>query len=119
MDQKIELPDLTYLGNLIDEIGEISTKITFLDIDIKLREAEINKEASINPIYFQNNKPPSQSYIENTWKFGGFNNELIPLRKELAQLEVKLEGLKMKYKLYIETIGIWRTQTANERIISM
>lgn len=114
----IELPNLEEFGELIEKIGQISSQVGEREIDIKLKEAEIVQEATTNSKYFVGNKPPSYSFVDNTYKYTGFDNELIPLRKELEQLKSELETCKLKYKYLSTLIDIWRTQEANIRILS-
>jgi hypothetical protein len=117
--EKIELPNMEELGELISRIGKTSEIIGLLEIKIKIKESEINQTATTTSKYFQNGKPPSQSYIDNTWKFCGFENELIPLREELVKLSSILEYSKLRYKFLLTMIDIWRTQASNERALGL
>lgn len=114
----IELPNLEEYGELINKISEYSSLVSAKEILIKIKEAEIVQEAISNIKYFQNNKPPSQSFIDSTFKYTGFEGELIPLRKELGDLEAKLEYYKLRYRYLSTLIEIWRTQEANNRVLS-
>lgn len=113
---EIKLPDFDDMLKSIDNIYELMKRKSLLDIEIKLQEANVTAEATSNEKYFQNNKPPSQTYIDNSWKYTGFDNELIPLRKELAEVTAKLEFEKMRYYFYSNIIDVWRTQEANKRV---
>jgi hypothetical protein len=115
MTIKVELPDIERLMELIGKISELMLKEAGLDIEIKLREAEITKSATTDSNYSVNGKSPSQTYIDNTWKYTGFNGELVPMRMELANLHAQLDATKREYDLLRSFIDIWRTQSANER----
>jgi len=116
MSDKIELPDIERMFSLIDEISELSFNKIRLELEIKVSEAEIVKEATANDKYYVGGKPPSMSYIESTWKVTGFENELVKLRNELAKVGTDLENSKLKFYFYRDLIDLYRTQSANERI---
>lgn len=114
----IKLPDFDELFNIINSVYELSKKKALLEIEIKLKESEITIKATSDEKYFQGNKPPSQTYIDNAWKYSGFNGELIPLRKELAEITSQLEFFKMKYYLYTNIMDVWRTHEASKRALT-
>jgi hypothetical protein len=116
ISNKIQLPDFDELSKLIDEIGNLSIEKSKLDIKIKFAESEIVRIATTDPKYFQNGKAPSFAYIDSTWKYSGFNNELIPLRNELAEYVSRLEKCKLKFDFYKMLIDVWRSESANSRI---
>ena len=91
MSSRIELPDFDDLFKLADEISNKDREIALLRIEIKYEESKITKEATTNEEYFVNGKPPSQTYIDNAWKYTGFNDELIEKRNHLAELETESE----------------------------
>lgn len=116
MSDKVELPDIERMFSLIDEISVLSYNKIRLELEIKVAEAEIVKEATSNDKYFVSGKPPSMSYIESTWKVTGFENELVKIRSELAKTSTDLENAKLKFYFYRDLIDLYRTQSANERI---
>ncbi len=118
MTIKVDLPDVDRMMELISEISDLMLKEAGIEIDIKLREAEVTKTATTDQNYAINGKSPSQTYIDNTWKYTGFENELVPMRMELAETHARLDSKKREYELLRCFIDIWRTQSANERISS-
>ena len=62
MNTQVELPDMDDMIAILDKIYELSVKIAKLDIYIKAMESDITKEAQVNEKYFQNGKPPSQTF---------------------------------------------------------
>jgi hypothetical protein len=112
---KIDLPDVEDMMGTIDEIYAASLRKTSLEVELKFQETLISKEANSNEKYFKAGKPLSQSTINSTYTYGGFEGELIPKRKELAEVTARVEFLKNKLELMKEMIGIWRTQQASER----
>jgi frataxin-like iron-binding protein CyaY len=114
---KVELPDFEDIANVIEKIREVSIKKSLIDLEIKVKEAEINIEATRDTKYFVNKKPPSQEYIKNSWRITGFDNELLKPRKHLVTLSAELEYNRLKLALLNNLVDIWRTQSANERIL--
>lgn len=111
----ISLPDFDEMANLIDEINRVSIEKSKLELELKIDERNINETVSKDEKYFINGKPPSQTYIDNTWKFTGINNELIGKRNRLSDLTNQLDYVRMKYE-FLKMIGdLWRTQEANRR----
>jgi hypothetical protein len=108
----VELPDPEEMLKLVDEIYEITKKIGVLKLKIKLGESEVVLKAN----EFSNGKPPSMSFLQASYLVTGLNNELVPLREKLSELESELEHKKNKLEMYKLIVDIWRTQSANERL---
>jgi len=115
MDSIQEPPDFEILFKLVEEIYGLAYDIAIKEFTIKIKEAEIVMLTSTDSTYFINGKPPSQSFIEGSWKIVGLDGNLIGLRKELVGKKEKLDLLKNKLDLYKRMLDIWRTQSANER----
>lgn len=111
----IQLPDFDEIYALNDKIFELSKKKGLLEIKIKLGEADVTTRATFDKKYYVNDKPPSQTYIDNSWKFTGFDGELTELRNQLVQASTELEYVKSKLDLLKLVIEVWRTKSANER----
>lgn len=116
MDTKVALPDIDEMFDILDEIHNLGIEKARLDFEIKVAEANINKIVSTDSQFFLNGKPPSQAYIDNTYKFCGINNELIDKRKRLFEIDVEIEFNQARFNLLRTVIEIWRTQSANERV---
>lgn len=114
---KIQLPDFDDLFELNEKISELNKRKLYLDLDIKLGEAEVTKKAMLDDTYLVKGKPPSMEFIKNSYLLTGFEGELIPLRKEFAEVYSELDMQKMKLQLYRDLIDLYRTESANERAI--
>ena len=101
---------------LVKDIREMAIRKSLLDTELKVAEANVTKEVTTNVMYFKNDKPPSQTYIDTTWAYTGLNGELVEKRYELVKLQAEIEYAKASYDLMKLMIEIWRTQSANERI---
>lgn len=110
-----KIPDFDDMVNLAEQIKKLTLRKILLDVDIKLKEAEVIEEVTTNDKYFQNGKIPSMSLIEDTWKYTGFERELIPLRKEMANVISELEEAKLKFDVYKMQVDMYRTEAANQR----
>lgn len=111
-----KLPDYSDLMELTEEIAKVSAKKLFLDNKIKAMESEVVLRVTKDQSFYQNGKPPSMSFIDVTYRFTGINNEIIPLRDELASYTCKLDSLKIRMDVYKQLFEIWRTLSANERV---
>lgn len=112
---EVKLPDWEDMENLATIIKELTIEKMKLEVFIKFTETEVVKKAMSDEQYFQNGKPPSMSFIESTYKFSGFNNELIEARNKLAVLTGKLEQARIKFDMYKMQVEIYRTESANKR----
>ena len=115
MTSRIDVPNIETIFKIIDELYEFSRRKSKLELDIKIKESEINTKATNLEQYFVGGKPPSQTYIDNTWKYPGFDGELIPLRVELIEVSVELEKRKFLFDAYKLWVDLYRTESANER----
>ncbi len=113
--QKISVPDFDDMQKAISEIHDMSFRKLSLEIDIKSREAEIIFKVLSDSKYFVNNRPPSMTLMDSTYKYTGIEGELLPLRKELARLTSLLDYSRSNFHLMKSKIDVWRSQTANER----
>lgn len=110
-----EIPDFQEMMDLADDIGKLITRSEVLTVTIKEKEALTTTEFLTNPIYYENGKPASMSRIEATVKYTGFNNELIPLRMELAEVKGLLEKAQLCFEVFKMELQKWQTKSANER----
>jgi hypothetical protein len=109
------IPDFSEFVKLTEEIGELSFRKMSLEKDIRSVESNIVKEATINEKWFISGKPLSMSFIDSTYKYTGFYNELIPLREKLAEIASTLEKRKLLLSVYRDMLEVFRTISANSR----
>jgi len=110
-----ELPDFDDLVRMIEVIKDLAYQKSLLEVSIKNQQEKIMIEATNNEEYFEKGKPRAITYITNAWTYSGFNDELIPMRNELARISSELEYNKSLFDLEKSRIDIWRTLSANER----
>ena len=104
----VELPDFQEMWELIQKIRQTSLEVSKLDIQIKFLES----------ITFRKGKEQglAVNFIENAYKTTGFDDEIIPLRLELAEKMSELNALKHELELNRSLVEVWRTVSANERM---
>ena len=115
----VTIPDFDVMSALADKIGELTRKKNTLDVQIKFEEAKIVKACTTDKQYFQGEgdkmKPPAMNFIEATYSYTGFNNELIPMRLELANTVAELEKSKLTWEIFKQEFEMYRTESANNR----
>jgi hypothetical protein len=109
----IELPDFDMLFQLALDIKNLSVKEGLLELEIKRSESDIIRHA----VEGSQGKPPSMAYLQSTIAFTGVDGSLYNLRKELVEVSSELDYKKLLLDLYKRMIDVWRTQSANERIV--
>ena len=104
----IKLPDFDEMRGLIQKIKILSFETSKLDIQIKFLES----------ITFRKGKEQglAVNFIENAYKTTGFDDEILPLRLELAEKTADLNAIKHELELNKSLIEVWRSIQANERI---
>lgn len=113
------IPDFDDFMKLADEISQLMYTKLYLESEIKNKESDVFKVATTDSKYFQGGKPPATSYVENTYKYTGFDNELMPLRQELSKVVSELENRRIKLDVYKSMIDVWRTLSSSERSASL
>jgi hypothetical protein len=111
----MELPDFEIMASAVERITSLSEKKGVLEIQIKEQEASIFKRALVEEKYFQNGKPASATFVENAYKYTGFEGEILPLRYELLAVSTQLDNTKANFDLMKNKIEIWRSEQANQR----
>lgn len=113
------IPDFDTLMKVAENIRDLLFEKMELDTEIKLGEAEVFKQSATNEEYFVNGKPPSVSYIENTYKFTGLKNELVPVRKKYSEVTAQLEHAKLTWEIFKFQLDLYRTESANSRVTTL
>ena len=112
------IPDFEDFILLTGEISSLSLEKMTLDSDIKAAEAAIMRNSMSNSVHFVGGKAPSVAYIESAYLHTGFDGELLEIRKALAEVTARLEGKKLILSVYRDMLEIFRTVSANERLVA-
>ena len=115
----IELPDFQDMFKMVKEIKEKMLKEEMLKLEIKDLEAKTTLAVTSDQKYFVKGKPPSQSFIDSTYKYTGFDGEILSKREELVKISVEVEELKNTLQLYRDMVSVYQTESANKRAATM
>lgn len=116
----IELPSFEKMQEIQEKIRDLSIQRGILDLKIKEIEAVIIEKMSKEDKYFINGKSPSMAYITSSSTYlRGEDGSLFEMRKSLERIKTEIEYYKMSLDLMNKMIDVWRTQTANERMLMM
>jgi len=113
------IPDFEDFMKLSEEISKLMYKKMSLESEIKELESAVFRKVTKDTDFFQNGRPPSMSYIEQTYKYTGLSNELMPVRDDLAKVVSELERKKLQMDIYKSMIEVWRTLSSNQRSASV
>jgi hypothetical protein len=105
----VELPDFDEMQELIQRIKILSFEVSKLDIHIKFLESVTFRKGKEQGL--------AVNYIENAFKTTGFDDEILPLRLELADKMSELNALKHQLELNRSLVEVWRSIQANERML--
>jgi hypothetical protein len=114
-----KLPDYEDMMRMAEELAKASARKLSLENRIRKMEADVVLRVNKDIAFFQNGKPLSMSFIEATYKYTGIENEIIPLREQLASEIYNIESTKGKLDAYKTLFEIWRTLSANERHMAL
>lgn len=116
---KVELPDFEDMLELARVIGNNKTELMICKNELDYMLGEITQQATNDSLYWVDGKPPSNAHIKSTYHILGLNEstkiELLKLRSRIAELEGDLRTNEALFDVYKDIIGVWRTQSANER----
>ena len=105
----VELPNFDEMQELIQRIKILSFETSKLDIHIKFLESVTFRKGKEQGL--------AVNYIENAFKTTGFDDEILPLRLELADKMSELNALKHQLELNRSLVEVWRSIQANERML--
>lgn len=111
------LPDFEEMLKIATDIEYLTLQKLTLEVSISEREAESISWSMENTKV--NGKPPSMEYLKLTIKPIGKDDNLIGPRIELAKVKSELEGKKLLFDVYKAMIGVWQTESANKRAVSL
>jgi hypothetical protein len=112
------IPDFEDFTRLAEEIGTLSLEKMRLENKIDLEEARTVTKVTKEPEYFIGGKPASMAYIESTYKITGVDVDLPIIRDSYAEVTAKLETQKIRLSIYRDMLDVFRTVSANERLVS-
>lgn len=110
-----DVPDFDAMVKVADAIEAFRLRVEELEIRLSLRVSDIVKLMRSDESYFDGGKPPSMAFIEKAYLFTGIDGELVPVRRELAKYQTKLEKARLYNKIQRDQIDVFRTRSANER----
>lgn len=119
MPTNVVLPDFEDMLKVAEQIRDQLTVRDTLDIQIKQRESEIYKITSTDSTYFIGGKPPSATFVKETYEFTGLSGELIPLRQAYANAVAQLEFLRLAFDMMKMQVDLYRTESANQRFSNL
>jgi len=114
----VTAPDFDEYFNIVNEIRKLMLEVLNLEIDIKTLESSTLHQGYTNPKWYVDDKPLPVTMLDKGVRYTGFENEILPLRKKLAEVETDLEYYKNKLKVYHDMVEVYRTESANERSLS-
>jgi hypothetical protein len=116
---KIELPDFEDMIQLARTVGNNKTELLICKNELDFMLGEITQQVNIDEQYWLDGKRPSNAHIKDTYHVLGLNEatkiQLLTLRSRIAELEGDLRANEALFSVYQDIIGVWRTQSANER----
>jgi len=114
---EVQLPDFDDMLEIAKNIEYLTLKKLELEVIISEKESKAISHHIENTRV--NGKVPSMEYAKLVWKPIGIDNELVPLREELAHIKSELEGKKATFDIYKSMIAVWQTESANKRAVSL
>jgi prefoldin subunit 5 len=107
------LPDFDEMMQLANVIGDLNYKRITLENAVATLESVAVKKATETVLV--NGKPPSMEYIKMVIKHPGTDNEILPLRAELASVEAELEKARRLFDVMKAMVSVYQTDSANKR----
>lgn len=112
-----KLPDFEDLFEISDKIRDLAIAKSALSLQIEEAEKMVVVKATTDETYFKGGKPPSMEFIKTTYMVTGFNDEILPLRREIGKVAAELEHSKIDLQIYLAMLDVYRTESANQRKI--
>lgn len=116
---RINLPDFDDMVGIAEQIKEQNQLKADLEHQIKLGESEVYRTTAADLAYYQGGKPPSVAFVKATYEFTGLTGDLVPLRKQLGEVEVELAYLEQMFDIMKIQVDLYRTEAANKRMTSL
>lgn len=118
--KKVALPDFDEMIELAESLGKLKTELVICKNELDFMLGEITQKVDTDESFYDDKgKPPSNAHVKDTYHRIGTNEyeqtKLKSLRTRIAELEGELKTKEALFNLYQDMIGVWRTQSANER----
>jgi len=118
--KKVDLPDFDDMVALANDIGGLKTSLMLLEGTQEQLKADITETVTTDPTYWgSDKKSPSNAHIKDTFHVNGFDEgtrtKLENLRTAIATTTGELRTKENIFRIYESMIGVWRTQSANDR----
>lgn len=118
--KKVDLPDFDDMVALANDIGGLKTSLMLLEGRQDQLKADITETVTTDPTYWgSDKKAPSNAHIKDTFHINGFDEDtrarLELLRNTIATTTGELRTKENIFRVYESMIGVWRTQSANDR----
>jgi hypothetical protein len=105
---EVQLPDFEEMMHSVDVIADLALSVSMQKIKIKFMEVKTVRRG------VEEGLPVNR--IEGAYKYAGYDDEIIPERKELAARESQLEAARAKLNISQSMTDVWRTVEANKRL---
>ena len=112
---EIKPPNFEEMYKLIEVIQTLNKEIQALKVEIEVTEADTVRKATSDKSLSPDGKYLSVTYVKETYKITGINNELTPKRKEMANKVADLDKAKMVFEVMKMQFEAWRTDQSNKR----
>jgi hypothetical protein len=115
-----ELPDFDDFIRLADTIRQLKIEFEGKKFEVAALKARITTYVMSHKELWENeNKPPSNAHIRDTFHVIGYDEEtrleLLTLINTTASLESQLDYLDKAFYISKIKVDVWRTQSANKR----
>jgi hypothetical protein len=114
------LPDFDDMIKLANEIGGIKTELMLQEAYYDQLKAEITDYVMVTESCWGGDKKcPSNAHIKDTFHVRGYDeetkNKLLAFVSKIANLTGELKAKENIFRVYENMIGVWRTESANQR----
>ncbi len=116
-----KLPDFDEMLGISDTVGELTTEIGLLKVQLDDLLAVVTKSVMADSTYWHKGatKPPAMNYIQVTFHRMGLDEvtgtKLNSLRREIAGKTGEAGRLKMVFSVYRDMIDVWKADQYAKR----
>lgn len=110
-----EPPSFDDMIKLAALVGDLTKQVLEKEVEIKTKEAAVVRKVTTESKYFRDGKVLPMSMIESMYLYTGIEGELVPLRREYADLKGKLEKARLLFQTMQDKVKVFQTQSSNLR----